>query len=70
VDATHHRSFMFLTMQTTGPGRLVFQAVFWLWRRWAYMGKFNAHDQRMIESMQIPPESLYRPDASITAWAG
>jgi hypothetical protein len=42
--------------------------MFWIWRRWAYMGQFNAQDQWMIESMSIPPERLYRPDASITAW--
>jgi phenylpropionate dioxygenase-like ring-hydroxylating dioxygenase large terminal subunit len=64
----HHRSLMFLTQQTTGLGAIAFKLIFWLWRRWAYMGQFNAQDQWMIESMQIPPERLYRPDASITAW--
>jgi hypothetical protein len=59
---------MFLTKQTTGVGALAFRFIFWLWRRWAYMGQFNAQDQWMIESMQIPPERLYRPDSSITAW--
>jgi phenylpropionate dioxygenase-like ring-hydroxylating dioxygenase large terminal subunit len=68
VDADHHRSLMFLTQQATGLRALAFKAIFWLWRRWAYMGDFNAQDQWMIESMQIPPERLYRPDASITAW--
>jgi phenylpropionate dioxygenase-like ring-hydroxylating dioxygenase large terminal subunit len=68
MDPDHHRSFMFLTKQATGVGALAFRVIFWLWRRWAYMGQFNAQDQWMIESMQIPPERLYRPDSSITAW--
>jgi phenylpropionate dioxygenase-like ring-hydroxylating dioxygenase large terminal subunit len=68
MDNDHHRSFMFLVKQTTGLGALAFKAIFWIWRRWAYMGNFNAQDQWMIESMQIPPERLYRPDSSITAW--
>jgi len=51
VDATHHRSFMFLTKQTKGLGAIFFRVLLWLWRRWAYMGQFNAQDQWMIESM-------------------
>jgi phenylpropionate dioxygenase-like ring-hydroxylating dioxygenase large terminal subunit len=67
-DETHYLSVLFLAKWTAGPGAWLFQAWYWLWRRWAYHWRFNAQDQRMVESMQTPPERLYRPDVSITAW--
>jgi phenylpropionate dioxygenase-like ring-hydroxylating dioxygenase large terminal subunit len=68
ADETHYRSVMFLAKQAEGLQALWFRAWYWLYRRWAYHGQFNGQDQEMIEAMQIPPERLYRPDVSITAW--
>jgi hypothetical protein len=30
--------------------------------------QFNDQDAAMVETMDIPPERLYRPDVSIIAW--
>ena len=52
----------------SGPRALAFRLRYWLWVRWVYYRGFNGQDQWMIEHMEIPPERLYRPDVSITAW--
>jgi hypothetical protein len=36
--------------------------------RWLHHGQFDGQDQWIIRQMEIPPERLYRPDVSITAW--
>jgi phenylpropionate dioxygenase-like ring-hydroxylating dioxygenase large terminal subunit len=42
---------------------------FWSYYRWAQLIQFNAQDTWMVELMpETPPERLYRPDVSITAW--
>jgi hypothetical protein len=45
---------------------------FWLyyrvWARWVFHGMFNDEDRLMVEVTDAPPERLYRPDVSLTAW--
>jgi hypothetical protein len=35
---------------------------------WIFHKQFNDQDAAMVETMDIPPERLYRPDVSIIAW--
>ncbi len=35
---------------------------------WVFHKRFNDQDAAMVETMDIPPERLYRPDVSIIAW--
>jgi hypothetical protein len=67
-DANHYLSGLLIAGQARGLDVARFHAKYQLWYRWAYHGLFHDADQRIIEQMQIPPERLYRPDASITAW--
>jgi hypothetical protein len=42
---------------------------FWAYYRWAHLVQFNNQDTWMVALMpETPPERLYRPDVSITAW--
>ena len=59
---------MLATTRARGLEAAQFRAKYRLWFRWAFHGLFHNADQWIIEQMQIPPERLYRPDASITAW--
>jgi phenylpropionate dioxygenase-like ring-hydroxylating dioxygenase large terminal subunit len=68
VDENHYLSHLLAVQWTTGPSALLFRAKYRAWFRWLYHGQFNRQDQWIIEQMQIPPERLYRPDVSITAW--
>ena len=36
--------------------------------RWLFHGQFSSQDAWMVDVMAAPPEKLYRPDVSITAW--
>jgi phenylpropionate dioxygenase-like ring-hydroxylating dioxygenase large terminal subunit len=36
--------------------------------RWLFHGGFSAQDAWMVEETDAPPEQLYRPDLSLTAW--
>jgi hypothetical protein len=67
-DANHYLSGLLLCGQARGLAAARFHAKYFLWYRWAYHGLFHNADQWIIEQMEIPPERLYRPDVSITAW--
>jgi nitrite reductase/ring-hydroxylating ferredoxin subunit len=67
-DANHYLSGLLLCGQARGLAAARFHAKYLLWYRWAYHGLFHNADQWIIEQMEIPPERLFRPDASITAW--
>jgi hypothetical protein len=42
---------------------------FWTYYRWAHLVQFNNQDAWLVALMpETPPERLYRPDVSITAW--
>lgn len=36
--------------------------------RWLFHGNFSGQDAWMVEETDAPPEQLYRPDLSLTAW--
>ena len=36
--------------------------------RWLFHGNFSSQDAWMVEETDAPPEQLYRPDLSLTAW--
>jgi phenylpropionate dioxygenase-like ring-hydroxylating dioxygenase large terminal subunit len=67
-DTNHYLSGLLATTHARGLEAVRFRAKYRLWLRWAFHGLFHDQDQWVIEQMQIPPERLYRPDASITAW--
>jgi phenylpropionate dioxygenase-like ring-hydroxylating dioxygenase large terminal subunit len=69
VDENHHLAVFFAAKYTRGLDALLFRIRYWTYIRWLYYRALNrGEDQWMIEQMSIPPERLYRPDASITAW--
>lgn len=69
VDEDRHLALFLAVRWTRGLDAWLFRARYWLYLRWLYYGLQNrGQDQWMIELMQIPPERLYRPDVSITAW--
>jgi phenylpropionate dioxygenase-like ring-hydroxylating dioxygenase large terminal subunit len=68
VDADHHLAVLLAITHRRGLPALRFRLWYWLWARWFFHGQFNGQDQWMIGHMDSPPERLYRPDASITAW--
>lgn len=47
---------------------VLFQARYRAYIGWIFHTRFNDQDARMVETMEIPPERLYRPDVSIIAW--
>ncbi len=67
-EPDHYFSGLLATTQARGLAAVRFRAKYRLWFQWMFHGLFHNQDQRIIEQMQIPPERLYRPDASITAW--
>jgi len=67
-DEDHHLAMFLAVTEATGLRALLFRLWYRLWVRWVFYRGFNGQDQWMIEQMQIPPERLYRPDVSITAW--
>jgi hypothetical protein len=67
-DERHYLSFLLGVVRARGWDALRFRLKYRLWLRWVYHGLFNAQDQWMVDLMQIPPERLYRPDVSVTAW--
>jgi nitrite reductase/ring-hydroxylating ferredoxin subunit len=67
-DTNHYLSGLLATTQARGLEAARFRAKYRLWFRWIFHGMFHDWDQWIIEQMEIPPERLYRPDASITGW--
>jgi hypothetical protein len=68
VDADRHLAVLLSVTQATGLEALWFRLRYRLWVRWFHHGQFYGQDEWMIGLMNTPPERLYRPDASITAW--
>jgi len=69
VDAGHHLALFLAVRWTHGLDALLWRLRYRAFLRWVYYGLQNRlQDQWMIELMDIPPERLYRPDVSITAW--
>ena len=68
VDAGRHRYVGVMVNFRQGLSVLAFQAKYLTWIRWLFHGQFSAQDAWMVEATDAPPERLYRPDLSLTAW--
>jgi nitrite reductase/ring-hydroxylating ferredoxin subunit len=69
VDKDHYRMLQFYVKPARGLAALKFALGYWLYRRPFHHVQFNDQDVWMVRLMpDTPPERLYRPDASITAW--
>jgi phenylpropionate dioxygenase-like ring-hydroxylating dioxygenase large terminal subunit len=69
VDADHHLAVLLAAGWARETDVMLFRLRYWLYIRWVYYGLLNrGQDQWMVELMNIPPERLYRPDLSVTAW--
>ena len=68
-DAEHHRYVQLLVSFTPELlGRLWFRIRYLAYIRWVFHGQFTGQDAWMVDVMDIPPERLYRPDASVIEW--
>lgn len=69
VGADQYRYLQFYVTEAHGFGALWFRVLFWTYYHWAHLVQFNNQDVWMVGLMpETPPERLYRPDISITAW--
>jgi nitrite reductase/ring-hydroxylating ferredoxin subunit len=68
-DAEHHRYVQLLVgFDPAALARLWFRVQYLAYIRWAFHGQFTGQDAWMVDVMDIPPERLYRPDASVIEW--
>ena len=68
-DAQHHRYVQLMaSFRPSGLGQLWFRLQYLAWIRWVFHGQFTGQDAWMVDVMDIPPERLYRPDASVIEW--
>ena len=63
-----HRYVQVAAKLTSGLDAVAFRARYAAYIRWVFHKHFNDQDATMVETMDIPPERLYRPDVSIIAW--
>jgi nitrite reductase/ring-hydroxylating ferredoxin subunit len=68
VDADHVRYVQLMVRFETRAKALLFKAKYLAAIRWLFHGQFTAQDAWMVDVMDAPPERLYRPDVSMTAW--
>jgi nitrite reductase/ring-hydroxylating ferredoxin subunit len=68
VDADHVRYVQLMARFETGAKALLFKLKYLAAIRWLFHGQFTAQDAWMVNVMDAPPEQLYRPDLSLTAW--
>ncbi|TLS48026.1 Rieske 2Fe-2S domain-containing protein [Streptomyces montanus] len=68
VDADHHRYVGVMVNFTEGWKTLGFYAKYLGAIRWLFHGQFSGQDAWMVDVTDAPPEKLYRPDISLTAW--
>jgi nitrite reductase/ring-hydroxylating ferredoxin subunit len=68
VDAEHVRYVQLMVQFETGAKGLAFRAKYLSAFRWLFHGQFTRQDAWMVDVTDAPPERLYRPDLSITAW--
>lgn len=68
VDADSHLYVGLMADFRSGLGALAFRAKYLAAVRWLFHGGFSAQDAWMVDVCDAPPERLYRPDASLTAW--
>jgi len=68
VDADHHLYVGIMADFRNGIGALAFRIKYLGAVRWLFHGQFSAQDRWMVDVCDAPPERLYRPDVSLTAW--
>lgn len=68
VDADHVRYVQVMVRFEKGPKATLFKAKYLAAVRWLFHGQFTRQDAWMVNVMAAPPERLYRPDLSMTAW--
>lgn len=70
IDADRHRYVGVMVNFLRGPEALKFYVKYLGWVRWLFHGQFSGQDAWMVDVTDAPPEQLYRPDVSLTAWRG
>ena len=68
VDAEHVRYVQLMVRFESGLKARLFHLKYLAAIRWLFHGQFTAQDAWMVDVMDAPPEKLYRPDLSLTAW--
>lgn len=68
VDGDHHRYVGVMVNFSEGWKTLRFYAKYLGAIRWLFHGQFSGQDAWMVDVTDAPPEKLYRPDVSLTAW--
>lgn len=68
VDADHVRYVQIMVRFEQGLKARAFQVKYLAAIRWLFHGQFTRQDAWMVDVMDAPPERLYRPDLSLTAW--
>jgi len=68
AEPHRYRIFQLLTQRARGLIRWRTRIAYDLAIRWIYHHSFHDEDLLMVRAMETPPEVLYRPDRSISAW--
>ncbi|WP_220138253.1 hypothetical protein, partial [Nocardioides massiliensis] len=68
VDEDNVRYVQLMVRFEKGLKAAAFKAKYLGAIRWLFHGQFTAQDAWMVDVMDAPPEKLYRPDLSLTAW--
>jgi phenylpropionate dioxygenase-like ring-hydroxylating dioxygenase large terminal subunit len=68
VDADNHRYVGVMVNFEKGWNTARFYAKYLGAVRWLFHGQFSGQDAWMVDVTDAPPEKLYRPDVSLTAW--
>jgi phenylpropionate dioxygenase-like ring-hydroxylating dioxygenase large terminal subunit len=68
VDADNHRYVGVMVNFTRGWHTARFYGKYLGAIRWLFHGQFSGQDKWMVDITDAPPERLYRPDISLTAW--
>jgi phenylpropionate dioxygenase-like ring-hydroxylating dioxygenase large terminal subunit len=68
VDKDNHLYVGFMVQFKTGLAGLWYRMRYLGGIRWLFHGNFSHQDKWMVEQTDAPPERLYRPDQSLTAW--
>lgn len=68
VDPGHHRYVGVMVNFVRGAASARFYLKYLGFIRWLFHGQFSGQDAWMVDATDAPPERLYRPDVSLTAW--
>jgi phenylpropionate dioxygenase-like ring-hydroxylating dioxygenase large terminal subunit len=68
MTENRHRYLQLAAKSASGTDARLFNLRYRAYIGWVFHKQFNDQDAAMVETMDIPPERLYRPDVSIIAW--